>query len=196
MNVRVQTPPVEVAVAVDPTPIARRGRGRNRSRFAFLGNVVFAIVFGFCAIVWLVALRPISLHGDADYVVVRGTSMLPKYQGGDLIITERKATYGVGDVIAYEIPSGEAGAGLTVIHRIVGGSASAGFVTRGDNNPAPDDWRPTLADVQGVPWLRIPRGGNVLFALKSPAMLASLAAAIAVTMFLYPLRRRGGTDLT
>jgi signal peptidase I len=190
MSMRDQTSPVKVSVAVEPAPIARRGPGRNRSHLALVGNVVFAVVFGLCAIVWFVALRPISLGGEADYVVVRGTSMLPTYRAGDLIVARQKSSYAIGDIIVYEIPAGEAGAGLAVIHRIVGGSPSAGFVTRGDNNPAPDDWRPTLPDIQGVPWLRIRRGGNVLLSLRAPATLASLAAAFALGMFLYPPTNR------
>src|SRR5205085_12519247 len=77
------------------------------------------------------------------------------------------------------------GAGLTVIHRIIGGSASSGFVTKGDNNPAPDDWRPRIGDIQGEAWLMVPRGGEILAFLHAPIPLGALAASVAVAMIVY-----------
>jgi hypothetical protein len=101
----------------------------------------------------------------------------------------------VGDVIAYKVPGSDVGAGLTVIHRIIGGSASTGFITQGDNNPAPDDWRPKLADVEGSAWMVIPKGGRILTFLHAPIPLAGLAAAGVVMWIVYQedtpsLRRR------
>ena len=163
-----------------------------RRRRSAMVNVLFSIVFIVLAMGWFVFLRPVQLGGSTDYVVVRGTSMLPTYRGGDLVLARARPSYDVGDVIAYEVPAGEPGAGLTVIHRIVAGSSTTGFTTQGDNNPAPDDWRPMPADIRGVPWVRIPDGGSALFWLRSPATIAALASSFAVVIVLFPprLRRR------
>jgi len=177
------------------------------------GNIAFAVFFLVVGSAWFALLRPPALGGSATYVMVRGISMEPTYHTGDLIIARAQAAYSVGDIVAYKVPKGDVGAGLTVIHRIIGGSASSGFVTRGDNNPAPDDWRPKLGDIEGKAWLVIPKGGLILAFLHAPVPMAALAASVAVAMIVYgkgnppvgadPKRRRrragsgdhgGGTD--
>src|SRR5437763_12887947 len=128
--------------------------------------------------------------------MVRGVSMEPTYHTGDLVIARAQPSYSVGDIVAYKVPQGDVGAGLTVIHRIVGGSAGSGYVIQGDNNPAPDDWHPKLANIEGKAWVLIPRGGQLLAFLHAPIPLAALAASVAVSMIVYgkggsaPARRR------
>src|SRR5579875_1905124 len=63
---------------------------------------------------------PQGLGGRADWVLVSGTSMLPRLHTGDLVLVERRSSYHVGEVVAYRIRKGEIGAGHVVIHRIVG----------------------------------------------------------------------------
>jgi signal peptidase I len=145
-------------------------------------SLVFAAVFLAMAVGWLLTLRPVQLGGPADYVMVRGTSMLPTFRTGDLVIVKRRPAYALGDVIAYKVPAGDLGAGLVVIHRIVGGSATDGFVTRGDNNPTDDEWRPTVEDVLGSPAIRVPKLGGVLAFFHAPLPLACLGAAIAIAL--------------
>jgi signal peptidase I len=69
-------------------------------------------------------------------------------------------------------------AGAQVIHRIIGGDAQRGFLVQGDNRTAPDVWRPKPADIVGVKTLRIPQAVVVLQYLRSPLLLALLAAAL------------------
>jgi signal peptidase I len=129
---------------------------------------------------WFLVLRPTSLGGSANYVVVRGDSMLPTYVTGDLVIISDEPIYAVGDVIAYRVPAGELGAGLLVIHRIVGGSPDAGFVMEGDNNPAPDPWLPRAGDIAGRAWAVVPFVGRVMSMLHQPAIAASVAVGVLV----------------
>lgn len=168
----------------------------RRSRRRLIGNLAFAIVFVAVVTAWFFTLRPGSLGGPATYVMVRGISMEPTYHDGDLVIIRRFPSYRVGDIVAYRIPAGEVGGGLTVIHRIVGGSTATAFTTKGDNNLEPDPWDPTLGQIEGSTWLVLPRAGAIMLFLRAPIPLASLAAAIAVGMVVYrqgdvrPGRRR------
>jgi signal peptidase I len=129
------------------------------------------------ALVWFCL--PQSLGGRASWVLVSGTSMLPRLHTGDLVLVEKHSGYHVGEVVAYRVPQGQPGAGYVVIHRIVGGNGRTGWRTQGDNRTAPDLWRPTDADVVGAKLLRIPDAWIVLRFLHMPLLLGLLAAFLA-----------------
>jgi signal peptidase len=158
---------------------------------------MFVVVVLAAGVLWAAELRPQRLGGTTDYVMVQGVSMLPTYRSGDLVLVRPAASYGVGDIVAYRVPAGDVGAGLTVIHRIVGGSAARGFITKGDNNADVDDWHPKASDVEGAPWFVLTQGGLILAFLRAPMPLGALAASIAVMAFSYesgkPSRRRPRT---
>jgi signal peptidase I len=149
-----------------------------------IGHILATVAFAGLAIVWAVVFRPQWLGGPATYVMVRGDSMLPTLETGDLVITESRAEYRVGDVVAYRVPSSDVGSGLLVIHRICGGDGRRGYVLQGDNNSEPDPWQPTGADIVGVASFRIPEAGTLLGLLHDPATLASLGAALVVILVL------------
>jgi signal peptidase I len=129
---------------------------------------------------WYVALRPQVLGGPAGYALIHGTSMNPLYHTGDIVIVHRQAHYHVGEIVAYIVPKGTAGAGAQVIHRLIGGNENNGFVVQGDNRTAPDVWQPTRKQIVGTAWLHIPKAGAAVLLLHTPLFLASLAAGIAV----------------
>jgi signal peptidase len=135
-------------------------------------------------VLWTVALRPQALGGPTLYIVVRGSSMLPTYQTGDLVVFESAAVYAVGDVVAYRVPGGEIGEGHVVVHRIAGGDGTEGFIVKGDNNNAPDPWTPRLDDIAGKAWLMVPGLGRLIAYIQQPIIAAGLAAAIMVSMIL------------
>jgi len=68
---------------------------------------------------------------------VDGTSMLPTFEEGDLVVIQSVPfrDLKVGDIIVYNPPC--AVTGQSVIHRIIG-FAGGGLVTKGDNNPYSD----------------------------------------------------------
>lgn len=140
-------------------------------------------------LVWALLLRPQTLAGPASYVVVAGHSMNPALRSGDLVIARERDTYATGDVVIYPIPDGQGGAGVRVIHRIVGGTAGAGYVTQGDNRDTADVWRPTPGQIDGKQWLRIPSAGHPLALLNSP-ILPAIAGAIATFLAITAPRRR------
>jgi signal peptidase len=135
---------------------------------------------------WALVLRPQALGGPAGYVLVSGTSMEPKYHTGDMVLVIRQGAYRVGDVIAYRVPKGDVAAGAQVIHRIIGGDGTHGFVVQGDNRSAPDVWRPKNGDIVGAKKLRIPNAVLVLQFLRSPVLLGLLAACF---VFVHVLKR-------
>ncbi len=147
-----------------------------------------ALCIGFAALVW-----PTSLGGTTSYVKVSGTSMTPKLQNGDLVVTRSVGNYHTGDVIAYRVPKGEVGSGLLVLHRIVGGSAAAGFITRGDHRRTDDLWRPKGSEVIGEKWIVIAGAGNAMGRLRSPLALAAFAALMAGGAMFAILRRTAPT---
>jgi signal peptidase len=119
---------------------------------------------------------PQGLGGRAGWVLVSGTSMLPHYHTGDLVLVEHQSSYHVGQVVAYRVPKGQAGAGHVVIHRLIGGNGRTGWTAKGDNRTAPDFWRPTNHDVIGAKLLRIPDAWFVLRFLHTPLLLGLMAA--------------------
>jgi signal peptidase I len=151
------------------------------------------VAFASLAIVWALIFRPQWLGGPATYVMVRGDSMLPTLETGDLVITESRAEYRAGDVVAYRVPSSDVGSGLLVIHRIATGDARHGFTLRGDNNSEPDPWQPTAADIVGLASFRIPAAGQLLGMLHQPATLASLGASLVVILVLMSAPRTSVT---
>jgi signal peptidase I len=132
----------------------------------------------FVCFAWVAWLRPIGLKGSASYVMVSGTSMEPTYHTGDLVISHRKSDYEVGDVIVFQIPAGEPGAGAKVIHRIVGGDAESGFITQGDNRTTEDIWRTLPKDIIGEEWAMVPAVGHVFPYFRSPTILAVVAGML------------------
>lgn len=122
---------------------------------------------------------PQTLGGRAAWVMVSGTSMLPRLHTGDLVLVERQSSYHVGEVVAYRVPKGEVGAGYVVIHRIIGGNGRTGWRMKGDNRTAPDLWYPTDHDVIGSKLLRIPHAWFLLRLLHMPLMLGLFAGVAA-----------------
>jgi signal peptidase I len=118
---------------------------------------------------------PQSLGGRADWVLVSGTSMLPRLHTGDLVLVEHRSSYHVGEVVAYRVPKGQIGAGHVVIHRLVGGNGKSGWTVKGDNRTAPDLWHPTDGNIIGAKLLRIPDAWLALRFLHTPLLLGLLA---------------------
>ena len=144
---------------------------------------------------WAVLLRPPVLGGDTSYVFVRGTSMLPTYEAGDLVLIRKQPTYDVGDVVTFT-PAGTNG---HIIHRIVAKDGDR-FVMRGDNRTKVDPWRPTADDINGRPMVAVPGLGLWLLAIAgSPMLTAALAGGVTFAVVLLsgprraaPPRRRAG----
>ncbi|HUG48293.1 MAG TPA: signal peptidase I [Candidatus Limnocylindria bacterium] len=157
-----------------PTPADRRLRS-----MITLPRLLFVLALA----LWVVAFRPASLGGPAGYVVVAGESMQPTLTNGTLVLTMTSAVYATGDVIAFRVVNASGSAPL-VIHRIVGGSAEAGFRTRGDNMPLADPWLVRPEQILGRQAAALAEGGPLVALLRAPIVLASLAAGLATYLVL------------
>ena len=144
---------------------------------SIFGTIVLVVLFG----AWFSLFRPVSLGGPATWVVIRGSSMQPTYDTGDLVVMHASDVYASGDVVAYRVPQGQIGEGRVVVHRLVGSDNGAWDVL-GDNNDSLDPWRPTNADILGTPWFTVPGAGRVVAWLHQPVVLAALASAIVVSL--------------
>lgn len=136
-----------------------------------------SVLFG-----WFLLMAPTAVGGPGTYVMISGTSMEPGLHTGDLVIAREADRYGVGDTVAYKVPEGDPGAGQLVIHRIVGGSATEGWILQGDNRDDPDFWRPTNEDIVGKRWLLVPRAAQVILWFRTPLGMATLAGLAAFSV--------------
>lgn len=158
---------------------APRERSRLSRWFVAVETVALALVVGF-----LIFGRAGFVGSPLSYVVVSGHSMEPTFWTGDVVVLQREGSYRKGDVIGYAIPKGGPGAGLIIIHRIIGGNAREGYVMRGDNKPSPDPWRPRPADVVGRERLMVPKVGLIVRYVRSPMGFAALAGLMTLTIAL------------
>ncbi|HEY5629848.1 MAG TPA: hypothetical protein VIR16_10085, partial [Candidatus Limnocylindrales bacterium] len=107
------------------------------------------------------------------------------------------AAYGAGDLVVFRVPDGQPGAGASIVHRIVSGNGTSGFVTKGDNNPSVDPWHPRASDVIGRSWIELPGSGAWLLVLRKPLVLATILGGLFgfwffTTDFRIPSRPRRG----
>jgi signal peptidase len=144
-----------------------------------LETVVIVLGIGF-----LVFGRAGFVGSPLSYVVVSGHSMEPTFHLGDVVVLRQAASYHKGEVLGYRVPAGGPGAGLIIIHRVIGGNARDGYVMRGDNKEFADPWRPRPGDVVGQEALMVPKIGLAIRYIRSPLGFAVLAGLITITIAL------------
>ncbi|MCR2800380.1 signal peptidase I [Microbacterium sp. zg-Y818] len=134
-----------------------------------------------------VIMLPALVGGTAMTVLTQ--SMEPGLPPGTLIVTRATPTdeIAVGDVITYQIRSGEA---AVVTHRVISKTYTDGeltFVTQGDNNNTPDPEPVREVQIRGTLWYSVPLLGwvNNLINGANRDIVISVAAG---GLFLYALR--------
>ncbi|MDE1853719.1 MAG: signal peptidase I [Thaumarchaeota archaeon] len=99
-------------------------------------------------VIYVVALAVLLLWAyfvQADTRRVDGYSMLPTLEGGDLVVIQGVplSDVHVGDIIVYNGLCSTGGE--SVVHRVIA-NTSSGLITKGDNNPNPDQYLHQIAD--------------------------------------------------
>lgn len=135
------------------------------------------------------------LHTQVPFAAVTSNSMTPTIKQGDLLVVEGVNTSAlhVGDIIVYKTTDPYL-SGELIVHRIVKvysvNGEIVGYVTKGDNNPQPDNvagFEPPTGippqDVVGKVVFVIPLLGYFVLFLKQP--LGFLAILIVVCLFLF-----------
>ncbi|QHT58060.1 signal peptidase I [Cellulomonas sp. H30R-01] len=131
---------------------------------------------------WL--LWPTNLGGCTTLTIVSGHSMEPTYETGDLVVS-RCGEPQVGDVVVYRPEQLDGG---RIIHRLVGGDGTNGWVVQGDNNDWTDPFAPTNDQILGVAQLHVAKVGLVGRLVASPWVFGS-CLLIAGALLVWPSSR-------
>jgi signal peptidase I len=126
--------------------------------------------------------------GRVGYVVTNGISMEPLYHTGDLVVIAPASLYHIGEIVAYH---GDLDGHTVVLHRIVGGNATSGFLMKGDNNHSIDPLHPTASQVIGRAVLHIPKVGILMTSPELRALLALVIVVVLVGLVVEPRRKQG-----
>ncbi|MCL8207039.1 MAG: S24/S26 family peptidase [Actinomycetia bacterium] len=147
------------------------------------------------AAVWIAALAalvvlwsqfaPPRLGGCTTILVVRGTSMLPRFHAGDLVFVRRAGDYPVGTLAAYE----DVPLHAIFFHQIIGRQGSR-YVFKGIHNDFVDSYRPTRSQIIGRFWFALPQVGSWFTFWREPLHAALLVAGISVVTTVWNPRRR------
>lgn len=159
------TTTMKPATAAPPAAARRRPRKALRVVLTILGCAL--LVAG-----WM-QLGPVGLGGRASYVVTDGTSMLPRFHTGGMVITRAEPAYHVGEVVAYHNKELK----TVVMHRIVAIDGNR-YVFKGDNNDFRDDYHPTKSELVGKEWVYWPNGGRYLMLVRQPIVFAVILAGL------------------
>ena len=138
--------------------------------------VLVAMVGGLIVGWWLVA--PQAIGGSMAYLTVRGTSMVPTFGAGDLVVVRSDPPYAPGDVVAYRTPGD---AGTVIVHRVVGAEGDR-LVLQGDANDLEDALRPLPEEVLGRQVAVVPGLGGTLADLR-PVILVGAVAGVGLLVW-------------
>ena len=136
-------------------------------------KIVAAVVtLALVAAGWALLAPPI-LGGRTSFAITNGTSMLPHFHAGDLVLLRKEPTYHIGEVAGYH--NGQLH--VVVMHRIVAIS-DGHYQFKGDNNDFVDSFEPTKAQIVGAEWVHLPGVGRYVEDLHVPAVAAVLCALL------------------
>ena len=139
-------------------------------------QIVVAVI---AAVLLFDALAPVQLGGRVSYVNVRGISMEPTLQTGDLLMMRQHDQYEIGQVVAFRSDMG----GAVIVHRIVD-KVGDQYLLKGDNNTFIDRFTPTVDEIIGAEVFAIAGGERLAIAAASlPAV--TLKAALLLTALLF-----------
>ncbi|GAA1456623.1 signal peptidase I [Williamsia maris] len=146
-----------------PTPDAAADTIRRTGPLWWVFQVVTWLLLLFLVAILLAAIVVPKVGGAQPYTVLT-SSMKQKYPPGTLIVVRKvdASTLSIGDVVTYQIRSGEPG---VITHRIVGFTfdqqGNRLLTTQGDAVPVPDERPVQAAQVRGKLWYSIPYLGYV-----------------------------------
>lgn len=165
------SPNVAAGSAAAPTAVVVESPPRRRSLRIATGvatygalAVLTVVVFGLLAITVGPKLFPYQA------LVVRSGSMAPTIPTGSIVFYRKVAAKDVkvGDVIVFSRPDDPSERVTHRVYRIGSSATGRYFVTKGDANGAPDDWRVPAVGTGWKEAVHAPGVGYVLYGLQSP----------------------------
>ncbi|MFM7044998.1 MAG: S26 family signal peptidase [Ilumatobacteraceae bacterium] len=175
--------------------VLRRATAAQRRQHPVIRQLATALLL--LVIAAVIYAWPASFGGRSTIVFVSGTSMLPTLTSDDVVFAREHANYAVGDLVVFRIPDGTIGAEVGaagdayVIHRIVGGSESTGWVTKGDNRNSVDPWFLGEDDIVGLAERKASIGPAALTVVRLMLTPLVWAAVAALVVFAVAFRRVG-----
>ena len=123
-----------------------------------------AKICAFAIIGLLTAFAALNVANIVDSRVVLTGSMIPAVNPGDILITVKPSLVApqVGKIVVYTGKKFDGTVVGSFAHRIIDGDAKTGFTVKGDANPDPDTQKPTLDEIEGVMFFRVPFLGRLL----------------------------------
>ena len=136
------------------------------------------IIFGLMAATLVIG----KFTGIAEAKVVMTGSMQPSINPGDLVfsVSDSYVKPGLNDVVIYQAKRFNGEVVAPFAHRIVGGDAKNGWITKGDANEQADVQKPDFEDITGVVVLTLPNVG-LFINIRSLIFLAVLTISIYLT---------------
>ena len=121
-------------------------------------------ICAFAIIGLLATFAALNVANIVNSRVVLTGSMIPAVNPGDILITVKPSlvTPQVGKIVVYTGKKFDGTVVGSFAHRIIDGDAKTGFSVKGDANPDPDTQKPTLDEIEGVVFFRVPFLGRLL----------------------------------
>lgn len=152
-----------------------------------LHDVLDLLLLGIIIVgVWF--LWPVNFGGSARFIIVEGKSMEPTFHLGDAVVVKTLDHPKVGDIVVFQVPKGEPGAGSLVVHRLHGIRDDGSFITKGDNRRFPDPFHVRQENILGTPTWTLPQFGRFILSLANPYVVGG---AIGLIAFIVILPRSG-----
>ncbi|MHB1484144.1 MAG: signal peptidase I [Saccharofermentanales bacterium] len=112
-------------------------------------KIVDIALYTLAAILLITSVNSLIWNKPVLFSVVRSGSMNPVLKRGDMIILNNLSKnsnenvsspdeVGIGDIVVFKAQTGELASQGYIVHRIVGGSLSEGYITKGDANEYTD----------------------------------------------------------
>jgi len=183
-------------------------KARVKSKTNWRKTIIEILVFTFIATLALGFIPLLSLITGTSqpFVSPPGISMTPTIKPGDLVIVvgAQPESLKVGDILVYDklvenlTAPFEQKISTPILHRIANITTENGeryFITKGDNNPMPDEWYVPKDGVQGKAIYIIPFLGRVFQALGLIQVKILILIVTAVILFLWPSKKEKTGDL-
>jgi signal peptidase I len=192
-------------IALDPPsptdePAAATTGPQQRSWLDLAGRLLSPLILAVITVV-VVGLLAITIGPRVlpyQALVVRSGSMAPTIPTGSVVFYHKVAAtqVKVGQVIVFDRPGQPSERVTHRVYKIATGSAGRYFITKGDANGVPDDWRVPAVGTGWVASFHVPFVGYVLADLQSTTarlLLLLIPALLLGAITLYEIwRDRGG----